>query len=92
MHYDRDTVLSDLRKNVVEVTFTKVDGTTRIMRCTLDPLLLPPSYINEDEEKEKKFHKENPNVISAWDVQKGGWRSFRIDSVQYLQVIPDGSY
>lgn len=92
MIYDRDTVLNDLRKNVVEVTFIKVDGSNRIMRCTLDPTLLPPSYIKEDEEKEKNFHRENPNVISAWDVQKGGWRSFRIDSVQYLQVIPDGSY
>lgn len=89
MLYERDTVLNDLRKNVVEVTFTKVDATTRIMRCTLDPTILPSSYIQE-EEKEKTFHKENPNVISAWDVQKGGWRSFRIDSVQYMQVIPDG--
>lgn len=90
MLYERDTVLNDLRKNVVEVTFTKVDGTTRLMRCTLDPRLLPESYIKEDEQKEKTFHKENPNVISAWDVQKGGWRSFRIDSVQYMQIIPDG--
>lgn len=90
MLYDRDTVLKDLRDYVIEVTFTKVDGTTRIMRCTLDPKLLPPTYIGEDEQKEKTFHKENPNVISAWDVQKGGWRSFRIDSVQYMQIIPDG--
>jgi hypothetical protein len=89
MLYERDTVLNDLRKNVVEVTFIKVDGTTRLMRCTLDPMHLPKTYI-EEEHKEKTFHKENPNVISAWDVQKGGWRSFRIDSVQYMQIIPDG--
>lgn len=89
MLYERDTLLNDLRKNVVEVTFIKVDGTTRLMRCTLDPMLLPKTYI-EEEQKEKTFHKENPNVISAWDVQKGGWRSFRIDSVQYVQTIPDG--
>jgi hypothetical protein len=90
MKYDRDTVLNDLRKFIVEVTFTKVDGSTRVMRCTLEPQYLPESY-NQDAEKEKEFHRENPNVISAWDIQKGGWRSFRIDSVQYLQII-DGGY
>jgi hypothetical protein len=90
MNYDRDTVLKDLRSFVVEVTFTKVDGTTRVMRCTLDPKFLPESY-TQDADKERKFHTENPNVISAWDVQKGGWRSFRIDSVEYLQII-DGGY
>jgi hypothetical protein len=90
MKYNRDTVLNDLRSFVVEVTFTKVDGTTRVMRCTLDPKFLPESY-TQDADKELKFHTENPNVISAWDVQKGGWRSFRIDSVEYLQII-DGGY
>ena len=90
MLYERDTLLKDLRDNVIEVTFIKVDGTSRLLRCTLDPKLLPESYIKEDEEKEKAFHRENTNVISAWDVQKGGWRSFRIDSVQYVQTIPDG--
>lgn len=87
--YDRDTVLKDLRSYVVEVTFTKVNGNTRVMRCTLDPGLLPPSYI-EEEEKEKTFHKENPDLITAWDVQNGGWRSFRISSVQYMQIIDNG--
>jgi len=90
MLYNRDTILSDLRNNVIEVSFTKADGTSRIMRCTLDPKILPPSYIKEDIEKEKTFHVENPNVISAWDVQNNGWRSFRIDSVHYVQAVPDG--
>jgi len=89
MKYDRDTVLNDLRKNVVEVTFTKVDGTPRVMRCSLEPQYLPKSYL-EEQDKEREFHRENPDVISAWDIQKGGWRSFRIDSIQYLQVIDNG--
>lgn len=88
--YNRDDVLKDLRNNIVEVSFQKVDGTQRVMRCTLQPSFLPPSYLQE-QEKEASFHKENPNVISAWDVAKGGWRSFRMDSVEYLQII-DGGY
>jgi hypothetical protein len=84
--FERDTILNDLRSNVIEVTFTKVNGDERLMRCTLMPNLLPPIY-KSDITEEKKFHKENPNVISAWDVQSNGWRSFRVDSVQYVQVI-----
>jgi len=84
--FDRDTILKDLREYVIEVTFTKVNGEGRVMRCTLRPDLLPPGY-SQDITEEKKFHNENPNVIAAWDVQKGGWRSFRVDSVSYLQNV-----
>ena len=87
MTFDRDTILRDLRNYVIEVTFVKVDGTTRNMRCTLDPQHLPEQYVTEDKAKELDFHQKNPDVISCWDVQKGGWRSFRIDSVQYVQII-----
>lgn len=89
MMYQRDTLLKDLRSNVVEVSFTKVNGEARVMRCTLLPRLLPESYKQsiEEQTEENKFHRENPNVIAAWDVQAGGWRSFRIDSVTYAQVI-----
>ena len=86
MVLDRDIVLRDLRKNVIEIHFTKVDGTPRVMRGTLDPVHLPESYLTEKTE-ESKYHNENPNVIACWDIQKGGWRSFRIDSVEYLQII-----
>lgn len=89
MMYQRDTLLKDLRSNVVEVSFVKVNGETRVMRCTLQPRLLPDSYKQsiEEQTQENTFHRENPNVIAAWDVQAGGWRSFRIDSVTYAQVI-----
>lgn len=87
--YNRDTILSDLRQHVVEVTFKKVDGTPRVMRCTLAPRHLPSTFNEnvEEQNQEKDFHQKNVNVIAAWDVQKGGWRSFRVDSVEYLQVI-----
>lgn len=87
--FDRDTILKDLRKYVIEVTFTKVNGENRVMRCTLRPELLPTRYVEKDLDEETKFHKENPEVISAWDIQKGGWRSFRIDSVSYVQNVDE---
>lgn len=87
--YDRDRLLTDLRSNVIEVHFTKTNGESRVMRCTLLTRLLPESYINSSDEQnqERNFHQQNANVIACWDVQAGGWRSFRIDSVNYCQVI-----
>lgn len=86
MVVNRDELLKDLRNYVIEVHFDKVNGEHRVMRCTLRPDLLPPSYVNE-ETVERDFHKTNPEVISAWDVQKGGWRSFRIENVKYVQSV-----
>jgi hypothetical protein len=87
--YQRDAVLKDLHENVIEVTFTKVNGEQRVLRCTLDPKYLPPNYDAQhlDEQHKKK---ENLSVIAAWDLNNNGWRSFRIESIQYLQVIDAG--
>lgn len=86
--YNRDTVLNDLRKFVSEVTFTKNNGETRVMRCTLREDLLPEDY-SEHAEREKNYHSSNPDLITAWDVQKGGWRSFNISSVSYVQNVDE---
>ena len=89
MVVNRDEILKDLRNYVIEVHFDKVNGEHRAMRCTLRPDLLPPKYnedINEQKE-EQDFHQKNPDVIAAWDIQKGGWRSFRIENVKYVQNV-----
>lgn len=89
--YDRDTLLKDLRENVMAVTFTKVNGDIREMRCTLMPGLLPPTYVNEESE-EREFHVKNPDIITCWDTMSKGWRSFRIDSIQYVQALDHTQY
>jgi 2-C-methyl-D-erythritol 4-phosphate cytidylyltransferase len=86
MLYERDKLIADLRESVIEVTFTKVNGEKRIMRCTLDQKQIPQT-IDYNHLKEQHARKENLDVIAAWDVQANGWRSFRVDSVQYVQVV-----
>jgi len=86
--YSRDEVIKDLRAGVLEIRFTKADGSTRIMKCSLSEKFLPPSFQNLDEqEQEKTFHKTNPEVVACWDVENVGWRSFRMDSIQYIQFL-----
>lgn len=86
--YDRDTLLRDLRVNLLEVHFTKANGETRVMRCTLQPHMLPESYRVDPKERaeEKNFHNSNPEAIAVWDIEANGWRSFRIDSVFYCEA------
>lgn len=87
--YTRDTLLSDLRNNIIEVHFTKVNGQPRVMRCTLATRYLPESYVQntQEQETEKKFHEQNTETLAVWDVQQKGWRSFKIDSVTYVQAL-----
>ena len=84
--YNRDQILKDLHENVIEVTFKKVNGEDRVMRCTLDPSYLPPNYVKEHLD-EQHSRPENLSVIAAWDIQANGWRSFRIDNVTYVQTV-----
>jgi hypothetical protein len=55
--YQRDTLLKDLRTQVLEVHFTKANGENRIMRCTLQKQMLPESYQRslEEQTEEKTF-------------------------------------
>lgn len=86
MLYDRDTLLKDLQDQVIKVTFTKVNGEQRVMRCTLMPHHLPPNtdtnYLIQEHRKE-----ENLKTLAVWDLDNGGWRSFRIESVTYLESM-----
>lgn len=77
-----------LQSNIVEVTFTKKDGTDRTIKCTLDPVKVPQKVdpdagkpLEEREWREVK-HRETPeHLLAVWDLENNAWRSFRIDSV-----------
>ena len=58
--------------------FTKADGSERTMRCTLQESYLPA--VSEHKETDK-VRGTNLNVLSVWDVDAQGWRSFKIDSI-----------
>jgi hypothetical protein len=73
-----------LRDNIMEISFTKVDGTERRMKCTLKSTIIPTNIKEEysDEELQSVTRRVAPeNVMPVWDVEKNGWRSFRVDRV-----------
>lgn len=76
----RNSLLQKLRTDIVNVEFTKADGSTRKMRCTL----LESSIPSEKRPKQTEIKETSSTVGSAvrvFDTEKGEWRSFRWESV-----------
>lgn len=73
----REKMLEELRKNTCDVKFTKKNGETRQMLCTLEMKEIPESKHPIGESTIKP----NPEVIRVFDKEKEEWRSFRVDSV-----------
>lgn len=72
-----------LESHDCEVTFTKVDGTTRVMPCTLRADQLPVKPLTENSKPRKISH----NAISVWCLDKKEWRSFRTENVTCIKVL-----
>lgn len=67
---------------IITVSFTKVNGENRNMRCTLMPEhIVDNRVLLQEGEVPKAPRPDNPDVLAVWDVDAQGWRSFRIDSV-----------
>lgn len=76
---DRNILLEALTNNICTVTFTKVNGETRVMPCTLKDDIVPKL-------EHKGTKKPNDTVVSVWCTDKKEWRSFRVDNVVDLQI------
>jgi len=81
--FSRDYYISILCNNICVVTFTKRDGSERIMRCTLKNELLPVSNAKTDSEVISR--KINPDMISVWDLEKNAWRGFTIKQIKQIK-------
>jgi hypothetical protein len=76
---------SHLAFGPVTITFTKKDGTERVMECTTNIDLVPQEPIVESTEI-KKEKKANDEVMPVYDLEAKGWRSFRWDSVKQVTL------
>jgi hypothetical protein len=76
-------MLDMLKNNVCSVIFEKADGSKREMHCTLMANQLPEA---KEVKEDKTPRAVNEDVIPVWDIDKGSWRSFRVDSVQKMEV------
>jgi hypothetical protein len=74
---DKDTVKFKLNqigygKEFVVIFYKASTGEQRKMRCMMEPPTGEPK---------------NPNVVPVMDLDKGAWRSFKVDSVAFLGEV-----
>lgn len=74
----RNEMLKELHEGICVVVFEKVDGTERTMKCTLMEDRIP----GEKKAKDKSAADFSEEVIRVYDLEKDGWRSFKISSVK----------
>lgn len=67
----------------VTITFTKKDGTERVMKCTLDPAILPKQEVKEGEDRTERL--KTDTVLPVYDVEAKGWRSFTVRAVKRVE-------
>lgn len=87
---NREQMIDKLRECICEVTFTKKDGEERVMTCTLNSEAIPS--IHQPTNESTREIKENLEVVRVYDVDKAGWRSFRVDAVKNFTHINSVQY
>jgi hypothetical protein len=93
LHFAKDYLKSNLERNVLRITFTKVNGTTRVMDATLKP-----EYIGNYKRKYPYDYNvsvhdlcngitENPENISVWSVADKDWRSLKVINITEIAIV-----
>jgi hypothetical protein len=73
---EKDWLIGLLLSEIVELTFTKKDGSERIMKCTLAEQKIPAENAPKGVDRAK-----SDEAVAVFDLENNGWRSFRWDSL-----------
>ena len=79
---------AQLEQNVLVVDFTKLNGDKRVMTCTLREDI-KPAATKTDTMSQKKVREISDAVVSVWDVNAKGWRSFRYDRINTVEIVEE---
>ena len=77
-----------LEQNVLVVDFTKLNGDKRVMTCTLREDMTPRAT-KDDAMSQKAVREVSDAVVSVWDVNAKGWRSFRYDRINSVNIVEE---
>lgn len=69
-----------LKANLVTIVFTKKDGTKREMHCTTISDYLPDAAKGITNMPPKE------DIVTVWDLEQNGWRSFMFDSILSIET------
>ena len=83
----REELVEMLGNEIVDVTFQKLSGDERKMKCTLIPSMLPPAQ-RDDKLSQTKIRNLEEKTLVVWaiDIEPSAWRSFRYDRVKKVEI------
>lgn len=83
----REELVELLGKEICDITFKKLNGDERKMKCTLVPSMLPPAN-RDDKLSQTKIRNLEEKVFVVWaiDIEPSAWRSFRYDRVSAVEI------
>ena len=79
---------NQLEQNVMVVDFNKISGDKRVMTCTLREDM-KPAATKVDPMSTKKIREMSDAIVSVWDVKAEGWRSFRYDRINSVNIVDE---
>ena len=76
------------------IKFTKVDGSSRTMKCTLNFKNIPKSDIPKNSKSSGQIINEikKTGKITVYDLENKGWRSLYLASIKYLKTSSNVEY
>jgi len=74
-----------LQAGPATITFTKVDGSERVMKCTLEAKDLPPA-VPLAEGKTPRKETTSTKALRVFDLEKKEWRSFTTKNVKRIEL------
>lgn len=82
----KEVIENNLKEGkIVTVTFTKKDGSQRVLRGTTNTNYIPAAPVVENT-KPKRAIAANADVAKVFDLDINEWRSFRYDSVTKVEI------
>lgn len=78
----KNQIIHELRRGIMNIVFTKADGSERKLICTLSEDRIPA-----DKKPKGTGTVKNDAVLPVFDMEKNSWRSFRWDSVQKVDFL-----
>jgi len=82
----KENLETALSTHILDITFIKVDGEHRAMKCTRDGSRIPHESYPMAKLEGSNVRAESDEVVKVYDLDAEGWRSFRIDSLISVNV------